>query len=249
MRRLLAALRFLTCAPVPRAWTGGETALGSSLPAFPVVGLLAGGVLAAYTYGLQRVLPPLPVAALVVAGLVAVSGALHLEGVADTADGFLSARSRDLALEIMRDSRAGAMAVIAVVLLIVVKVALVTAVPSAHLWRIVLLTPLAGRSALVVNMAVLPYARPDGLASVFSASLEGLARRGLTLAWAVAVFLASAWLLSGWAGITGGVVALLLCLAFAAVCWRRIGGYTGDTLGAACELAELALVATAAVWA
>ena len=250
MRPFLAALRFLSFVPVPQGWTRGEDVLGSSVPAFPLVGLLAGGVLAALAYGLQQLLPALPAAALVVVGLVYVSRAMHLEGVADTADGFLSSRPRERVLEIMKDSHTGAMGVIAVALLVLLKVSLLAVVPGPALWRVVLLTPLAGRCALVVMMALLPYARPGGgLATVFAASLQGRPRRGLTLVWAVVLPPALGWLLAGWMGLTGGAVALAACLLFIVICGRRIGGYTGDTLGAACELAELAPALVAAAWA
>lgn len=250
MRSFWAALGFLTLAPVPRSWARGEDALSLSLPMFPLVGLLAGGVLAAIAYGLQRLVPSLPLAALLVIGLVSVSRAMHLEGVADTADGLLSSRPREQMLEIMKDSHTGAMGVIAVVLLVVFKLSLLAAVSGSELWRIVLLTPLAGRCALVTMMVMLPYARTGGgLATVFVPSLRGRARRGLTIAWAVVLPPAVGWLLVGWMGLVGGVAALAMCLLLMAVCRRGIGGYTGDTLGAVCELAELGPALVAVTWA
>ncbi len=249
MRSLLAALRFLTFVPVPLSWTGGERGLGRSLPAFPLVGALAGGVLAAVAWGLSHVLPPLPTAALLVVALVYVSRAMHLEGVADTADGLLSSRPREQALAIMKDSHTGAMGVVAVVFTVLVKTTLLASAGGPVLWKVVLLMPIVGRSALVSCMVVLPYARPSGgLATVFAASLRSRGQRWTTLAWAVVASLGAGWLVAGLMGLVGAAVALGAALVFAAFCKHRLGGYTGDTLGATCELAELGPPLVAAIW-
>jgi hypothetical protein len=109
-----AALRFLTVLPVPGCWCGGEEALKRSVPFFAVVGLCIGGLAAGMDAAFIRILPPLPVAVLVVIFLMAASGGLHVDGLADTADGFFSSRSRERMLEIMQDSRTGPMGTAAV---------------------------------------------------------------------------------------------------------------------------------------
>lgn len=249
MRSFAAALKFLTFVPVPQAWTGDAATLARGLPWFPVVGLLIGGFMAALTLGLRQILPPLPLAAALVAALVLVSRGLHLEGLSDTADGFLSSRPRAQVLEIMKDSRAGAMGVIAVVLVLLAKFSLLASVAPTHLWRIVILTPLVGRCAHVLTMAVLPYARLEGgLATVFAQAIGGRARRVALCVWAAAVPLATGALLLGWLGAVAAVASVAMIVLFGLVCRRKIGGYTGDTLGASCELAELVPPLVAVIW-
>ena len=114
MKRFLAAIRFLTILPLPGEWGAAESDLADSVPFFPVVGLLLGGLAAAIAWGMARIAPPMVAAAVIVVAMLSFSGCLHLDGLSDTADGFLSSRNRQRMLEIMKDSHAGAMGVIAV---------------------------------------------------------------------------------------------------------------------------------------
>jgi len=249
MTSLAAAVKFLTSVPVPERWTGDASALGRSVPWFPVVGLAAGGVLGAVCFGLQLVLPALPVAVVLVALMAGVSGGLHLDGLSDTADGFFSSRPRERVLEIMKDSHIGAMGVIAIVLVVLLKVALVASLDDDLRWRLVLLAVVAGRCVFPVTMMLLPYARPEGgLATIFAASATPAPRRWATLAWGVVVGPAAGYLLAGWLGLAAGAAGVVLALALCVYTRYRIGGYTGDTLGAGCELTELVPLAVAVVW-
>jgi len=238
-----AALRFLTVLPVPEGWCGGEEALKRSVPFFAVVGLCIGGLAAGMGAALGRVLPPLPVAVLVVMFLMAASGGLHVDGLADTADGFFSSRSRDRMLEIMRDSRTGPMGTAAVACVLVLKVAALASVPPSRMLGAVLLMPVAGRCGIAVVMAVLPYARTDGgLCAAF------LGRRTIGQAvWALAIFSLVAWWASGWMGLGTVAASVVAALLFANRCRRKIGGFTGDTLGAVCEIVEVIPALAAAV--
>jgi adenosylcobinamide-GDP ribazoletransferase len=248
IRPFFSALRFLTPAPVPGAWAGGERELARSPYCFPIVGLLIGGVAAAVCFGLDRILPPLAGSALVVCVLIAASRGLHMDGLADTADGLFSSRPREQILAIMRDSHTGAMGVIAVVCIIVVKTALFASIaaPDAR-WRIALFMPLAGRCALVVTMAVFTYARSEGgLGTIFAPA--GV-RRGLLLVWAPVLLLAAGWLLAGVEGLVVAAASLGAGLGVGLYCRRRIGGYTGDTLGATNEIVECMPALVGALWA
>jgi len=296
IKPFFSALRFLTPAPVPASWAGGERELARSLCYFPVVGVLAGGVIAAVCFGLDQVLPPLASSALVVGALIAISRGLHMDGLADTADGLLSSRPREQALAIMRDSRTGPMGVVAVVCVLLVKTALFAAVaPAGVRWRIALLMPLAGRYALVLTMTVFRYARPEGgLATVFTAGgarnadgarasdgargVDGArasggtrvsdgacntdgarnadgaysghpGRRWLLAAWSLLVLLVAAWLLAGLEGLVAGGASVATGLLVGLYCRHRIGGYTGDTLGATSELVECVPALVGALWA
>jgi adenosylcobinamide-GDP ribazoletransferase len=242
-----SALSFLTPVRVRESWAGEVEELPRSLYHFPVVGLMTGGVAAAACFGLDHVLPSLAVSALVVCVLICASRGLHMDGLADTADGLFSSRPRERILEIMRDSHTGAMGVLAVVCVVVVKTALLASIGTeASHWRTVLLMPLAGRSAIVMTMAIFRYARPEGgLASAFA--IAGL-RRWLLVFWPPVLLFAAAWLLAGTEGIVAAAASVGAGLLLGVYCLRRIGGYTGDTLGATNELVECMPALVAALW-
>ena len=243
MKRFLAALQFLTIIPLPGGVNPGERVLGGSLPFFPLVGLLIGVAVALADWWLGRIFPIGVTSVIMVILLIAVSGGLHIDGLADTADGFFSARPRDGILAIMKDSRTGPMGVAAIVCVVALKIALIASVAGPWRWWVLLLTPLAGRCALIVHLALLPYVRAEGgLAGIFHRN-----RSRVHALWALAALLAVGFLAGGLPGLIAGAGAFLIALLLAAYTLRRIGGLTGDTLGAACELTELcpALVATA----
>jgi len=234
MRPLFAALRFLTILPVPESWTGGEKGLERCLPFFPVAGLLIGLSAVLLDNLFAGLLPPLPGAVLIVAFLIAVSGGFHMDGLADTADGFLSARPKNEILRIMKDSRTGPMGVIAVCTVILLKTALMGSMhPDLRLQALVLM-PLAGRTALVFMITVLPYARPEG--GLATALLRRRSR--IDMLWAAAFLFLAGWTAAGVKGLAVAACALAAAALFAFYSRRKIGGFTGDTLGAACELTE-----------
>jgi len=235
MKRFLAAIQFLTILPLPRGLSPDERALGESLPFFPVVGLGIGAAVVWIDWGLGSLFPVGVTSVFAVILLIAASGGLHLDGLADTADGFFSSRPRERILEIMRDSRTGPMGVAAIVCVIALKIALIASVAApARAW-VLLLTPVAGRCALLVHMVLLPYARPKGLAQVFHRN-----RSRVHALWALTFLIAAGMLAGGVPGLIAGGVSFLFALLFTACVRRRIGGLTGDTLGAACEWTELA---------
>ncbi|MHB8910415.1 MAG: adenosylcobinamide-GDP ribazoletransferase [Syntrophales bacterium] len=234
MKRFLAALQFLTIIPLPGAGNPGKRVLGGALPFFPVIGLLIGAAVALLDWGLGRIFPVGVTSVFAVIFMIAVSGGLHTDGLADTADGFFSARPRERILEIMRDSRTGPMGVVAIVCVVALKIALIASVAGPWRWWALLMMPLAGRCALLVQMALLSYVRPEGLVGIFHRNRS----RGHAL-WALAVLLITGWLAGRLPGLVAGGCAFLAALLFAVYSFRRIGGLTGDTLGASCELTEL----------
>ncbi len=234
MNGFFAALRFLTVIPIPGRRGHSSADLAGSLWYFPLVGLLLGGISGGVFYLVGPHLPRLVAAVLALALLVAWSGGLHLDGVADCGDGFFSARSRERMLEIMRDSRVGSHGVVVLVLLLGLKGAALASLRAGELWRVLILMPLAGRVAILLMLALLPYARPQGgLATVFyrgrkwPAALVGIVVLGV-----------GAWLTAGSVGLLSVCDTLVLLLPLCYYCYAKIGGATGDTLGAACEIGE-----------
>lgn len=244
IKPFLAAIQFLTVCPLPSALKTDERDIARSSAYFPVVGLAVGAAAAGLDGALTHVLPLPAASVLTVIFLLAVSGALHMDGLADTADGFFSARPRERILDIMRDSRTGPMGVMTIVCVLLLKVALLSCLPESTRWRVLLLTPFAGRLALLVQMALLSYARPQGgLASTFYAG-----RSRFHWAWVPAA-VGAGFAAGGWAGLWAMLAAFIFSLLFAGYVRRKIGGATGDTLGAACELTELTPALVCVMWA
>uniref|UniRef100_UPI004056FB0A adenosylcobinamide-GDP ribazoletransferase n=1 Tax=Candidatus Electronema sp. TaxID=2698783 RepID=UPI004056FB0A len=234
-----AALRFLTLLPLPGRFGSSEAELAHAAPFFPLVGLLLGCIAAPAAQLLFHFLPPLPAAVLLTFLLLAFSGGLHLDGLADTADGFFSARSPERMLEIMKDSNIGTMGAVALIFLLLLKSSCLASLPADKALAAAFLMPIAGRTAILLLMALLPYAREGGLGSLFAVYFNSgsgwLASSGgfLLLTWA-------AYAAAGPSGLSVVLATLLLTFLFALLCRCKIGGATGDTLGAACELAETA---------
>jgi len=234
VKSFLAAVRFLTVVPLPADGPEDARVLGRSACFFPVIGLVAGLAMAALDALVGAVLSPWPASVLVVLAMVGISGGLHLDGLADTADGFLSSRSRERMLEIMRDSRIGSMGVLAIVGVLALKMAALAAVPPGRRWAALLLMPLAGRTALVLELSLLPYARSTGL---------GLAFHTHKTRWdavlAVMLLAGIGFATAGARGLLGAAGTVVVTGLVSLWCRRKIGGFTGDTLGAACEVSEV----------
>jgi adenosylcobinamide-GDP ribazoletransferase len=245
MRSFFAALQFLTIVPLPAQWAGGAAKdLRRSVPFFPVVGLLVGGAMVALHALLAPRLPAAVISVLIVIAMVVVSGGLHLDGLSDTADGFFSSRPRARILEIMKDSHCGPMGVAAVVCVLTLKIAAVSAIPMRLSQATLLLMPLAGRCAVVFVMALLGYARAEGGTGAAFASGHPRWEAAVSI-----VVLASAgWLTCGWLGLATAGGSILVTLLLAAYSWKKVGGWTGDTLGATCEIVEIIPALLADAW-
>ncbi len=246
MHSLVAALRFLTILPLPGRMGTDSGHLAAAVPFFPLVGLMIGLACVVPAWLLHLFLPPAVAAVLVTTLLFVVSGGLHLDGLADTADGLFSARSRDRMLAIMRDSRIGAMGVIALTIHLLLKVSALASLDPDRLLSATLLMPVAGRCAILFMMALLPYARPEGgLGTLFYTR-----RSRMVGVWGIFFFSGCAVLAAGGRGLAVAGSTLFLLALFALFLNKRLGGATGDTLGAACELAELgvALAFSATAW-
>jgi len=232
MSHFFAALQFLTALPMDRNF-GFEPR--KMVPYFPVVGLLLGGVLFLLDRGFLSLWPPAAASLLDVIALAALTGALHLDGLGDTADGLYGRRSRREALAIMKDSRIGAMGLIAVVACLALKWAGIWALgPQRGL--LLILVPAYARCGILFGMRALPYGRPEGgTGSAFFHETVGL-----SAFWGL-VPLVGLSVLLGWRCLVlnGAFVAIIVVTLL--FYQRRVGCITGDMLGALTEILEAGL--------
>jgi adenosylcobinamide-GDP ribazoletransferase len=233
MRRLFAAISLLTIIPVP-VRDINERDLECSKPFFPVVGLILGGI----AYGVASLLvlksPPAVSAMVLVIMLAAFSKGFHLDGLADSADGFMSSRSRERMMEIMRDSWIGSMGVFAIFAVLGLKAAAFMSLLHDFLPAAALMTALSGRCAIVIYIYISKYARPDGLGKVMF-NRQSL----ITCLWALALMSVAGFLLLGWSGLLIPAVIVVFTVFWRWYTVRMIGGATGDTIGACEEISEM----------
>lgn len=239
-RAALGAVAFLTRVPVG---VRAEADLARAAPLFPAVGAVIGAAVGGAATLLALALPPLVAAGIAVTLEVTLTGALHLDGLADSADG-LAGRDRDHALAIMRDHAVGAYGTCALILDVLVKAAALAALSDGGMIPAVIASYAVSRAAALPLAAALPPARPGPGAGRLLAGRLGVraATAGTLLAAAIAIA-ATGW----WAAATLACLAAVTT-AVGLTARRRLGGVTGDTLGAAIELtATLALVVAAGV--
>jgi adenosylcobinamide-GDP ribazoletransferase len=240
LRALVAALAFLTRLPVGRWVVVTPADVARAGPAFPLVGAGIGAVVGVTAAGLTRPLSPLLGVVLAVAVGTLLTGALHLDALADTADA-LSAPSHAQALEIMRDPAIGAYGAVAIALDLLVRTgALLALVNHQGFVGVVVAAAALSRLMPVLLAASLPYARAGG---GVGASLTQGGRLRAAAAAAVAVVIALA--VSGINGAALAACAGALTVLLGFMFRRWLGGVTGDTLGAAVELTELSVLVVA----
>ncbi len=225
---MLSALGFLTIVP------GTHRPDRTTLRWFPVVGALLGATLATVWIAANAVFSPAVAAILVVGADLALTGMLHVDGLADSADGLLPHLDRTRRLEVMRtpDVGAFALAIVPVVLLarwVALASDLVDPEALVAVW-------VASRTVMAATPAVVPYARPQGLASPF---LAGARRRSLLWLVPAGILLVAAHQLTGLLALAVGILAATAVLERAR---RSLGGFTGDVLGATAVVMETAML-------
>ncbi|EKN3393709.1 adenosylcobinamide-GDP ribazoletransferase [Yersinia enterocolitica] len=239
LRLFLATLQFMTRIPVPERWTQG-LALDNyerGIIGFPFIGLIV-GVIGGVVFTLLAPWCGVPLAALgYVLALALVTGAFHLDGLADTCDGVFSARKREQMLEIMRDSRLGTNGGLALIFIVVAKVLVVSELALRDAPMLLMLTAasVAGRTVIVLLMYRQRYAREgNGLGNIYIGKVTGK-QTLVTLAGGAILIL----LLGQSAALLALVTSMVVVALLATYLRRRLGGQTGDTLGAAAEVGEL----------
>ncbi|MFP4308663.1 MAG: adenosylcobinamide-GDP ribazoletransferase [Desulfococcaceae bacterium] len=236
MNALRCAIQFLTIFPAGKPARFDPAGMA---PMFPLVGLIVGGFLALADWAALGLWSPGAVAMVDVALLAWITGALHLDGLGDTADGLYGNRPRERALEIMKDSRVGAMGVVALILGMGVKWAGIAGMTD-HRFLLLFLIPSLARGGMLFGFRFLEYGRPDG--GTGQAFFEKkLAWTGFwTMLFPVALSLATGWRGVAILGVFAVTTATLLRFYR-----RKIGCVTGDMLGAMTEIIEASLFLTA----
>jgi adenosylcobinamide-GDP ribazoletransferase len=234
MRLYLIAMQFLTIIPLPFDTRCRKEDLGRSTACFPLVGLTLGGLLAGLNWLIEPWLNRSLTAALLITALAAVTGALHLDGLADVCDGLAARGSRERFLAVMKDSNVGAVGAVGLVLGLLLKWQALSAVPAGITWQALLLFPTLGRSAQVLAMAGARHARQDGLGALI---IQGMATRHLIVALLITV--AACLLLLPVRGMIALAAVFAVTLVIKGYFRNRLGGLTGDIIGCTSEIAEI----------
>ena len=234
MLPLWIALQFLSSLPIRLPGMPEPEQLGRSLLFYPLVGLLFGLIL----WGLNLLLAGAPLllhAALLLTVWVLLSGALHLDGLADSADAWLGGfGDRERTLTIMKDPRSGPIAVVTLVLVMLLKFAALLALIERGQGLALVIVPLLGRAALLGLFLTTPYVRAGGLGQALA---DHLPRRAGW--WVLGVSALACALI---AGIVAVVISVVMFVWLRQVMMRRLGGTTGDTAGALLELLEMGVL-------
>ena len=233
MPAFLIALQFLTRLPISLPGMPAAQQIGRSLLSYPLVGLLIGAVLLLAQWALAGTAPLLQAAVLLLLW-VGITGGLHLDGLADSADAWAGGfGDRERTLSIMQDPRSGPIAVVVLVLLLLLKFTALATLLASNQPLALLLAPWLARGLVPLLFMTTPYVRAGGLGAALAAHLPRkqlpywLAGHGLLLV-----------LVGGWAGLLAVLAALLLLAGLRQLMLQRLGGCTGDTAGALVELSE-----------
>jgi adenosylcobinamide-GDP ribazoletransferase len=250
-RALACAMQFLTRIPVATKSMFDNRDYANSLAWYPAVGGVLGGVLGALVWLCGVTLSDLPspslAAALVLAVWVLLTGALHLDGVADCADAWVGGfGDREKTFQILKDPRSGPIAVVILVLMLLVKWAALTVLLSSQYWSIIGLIPLLARGAMPYIFWRLDYASASGLGSTL---VEGLSPGRIVISLFFVVATAGFVLVSRLEILLlFSAVAAIIYLLWKRASYQRLGGFNGDCAGALVEFVELGLLLALAIY-
>ncbi|HAK44505.1 MAG TPA: adenosylcobinamide-GDP ribazoletransferase [Spirochaeta sp.] len=246
MKRFLNAFRFMTIIPVPGSKHADLSEAGRSAAYFPLVGLVIGLLMwAAARLGLM--LWSVPVAAVIVTALwFILTAGMHVDGLADLADGLGGGWDVESRLRIMKDSAIGTYGAVAVGILMLMKTVFIFELAGSAaaplLYAALIVIPAAGRCAQVLSIRIFPPAKKEGFGITFKNGV-----RNRDAAAAVIITLAVSTAFWGLSGVLILAAAIVFMLAAGAWISNRLGGLNGDSYGAICELSELFLLITVSI--
>lgn len=235
---LAAALGLLSRLPIPvdGAWATRRGA--KSAWAWPIAGAVIGLICAVTaTIAIWLNLAPVLVAAVVLIAQAFLTGAMHEDGLADCADGLWGGWTEKRRLEIMKDSAIGAYGVLALVLTLILRwQAIALVIESGLHWPVLITVAALSRAPMIAMMVALPPARSDGLSQSVGQPTRSTALTAGLLAILLALFLL------GWSAILASLALIAAGIIWSAICHVKIGGQTGDTLGALQQISEVILL-------
>jgi len=239
MSNLRAAIAFLTRIPVA---TDQQANLPAAVPWFPVTGCLIGVVVGGIAAGLIQLVPPIVAAAVAVLAGVLITGAFHEDGLADVSDAFAGGWTAEQRIKILDDPLHGSYGVAALCGSIVVRVACVASLGASGpvVFACLLAAHGLARAASIGLMVTVPVSRPDGLGAEYARGLRRRAVVGGVLAAVVVAAIATGWWVIPFVAAAAAGAAVMGWLSL-----RKIGGITGDVLGAAEQIAECLVLITA----
>jgi len=235
MRAFFSAIAFLTRIPVPVAWQSRRE--NAMFAAYPAAGLVMGCLLAAVYWAAGLLFPPAVTAVLCLGAMLLLTGALHVDGLADCADAFYGARDRETTLRILKDPRIGTMGGCAIAASLLARFAALISLPSAAAILCLPFAMMLSRTVVIGALAFLPYVRAEGgiLSSKPPVRSAGLTAAGIVSVLFVGVLLP-----------VPTAACLLACALFWRLSGRRIQGCTGDVLGASIEITEVVFLVVCA---
>ncbi len=234
MKPFWIALQFLTIFTIQLKQMPNQQQNAQALLFYPWVGLLIGGILWAVVLLLQG-LPILLLATLCLILWIWLTGGLHLDGLADTADAWVGGfGDKERTLSIMKDPSCGPIGVLSLIMMCLLKFSCLYVLLEQKLQLYLLILPLLGRLTPLFLFLTTPYVRERGLGASMGQYLPK------KLAWGMCIFGLMLPLLFGWEGLLSGIVAFLVLLYLRAKFIQRLGGITGDTIGASIEIVEVA---------
>jgi adenosylcobinamide-GDP ribazoletransferase len=232
IRSILSALAFLTRIPIPERLKSRKE--NGMFVGYPAAGLLIGAIFSLVWFASGLVAPAVVSAVVVIAVSLFLTGAIHLDGLADCADAFYGKRDVEWVLRVLHDPRIGTMGGVAIGISLLARYAAFTSLPSVVLIAAFPVLTMFSRSTVLIGLRMLPYVR----------SVDGILTPQATigafpLALALLVMAISAALLP-----LPTILALVSVIVFWIVSWRKIGGSTGDVLGATIEISEIVFLLT-----
>jgi adenosylcobinamide-GDP ribazoletransferase len=241
LTELRLAVSFLTIIPVIDQRRASEDTVAASFAWFPIVGCFIGIALAAEDWLLAHVFAQVIRSVLIAISLTVVTGAVHLDGLADTADALGAGRDRERALDILRDSRVGTFGACAIFFDLTLKILALSTLVGSRRYAALIFAPMLARWAMPLVSAGLPYLRSSGAGSTL---LKNGSPGSSVILVVFLLFLTLLWGVRPLA--LGIVIAAVIVLAMRLFYRRWLGGVTGDLIGACGELVEIAVLITMA---
>jgi len=242
LKSFLVALQFLTILPVYFKQLPDARTIGNSLIYYPLVGLIIGFMLVLLGWA-GSTLPTNICASIILVCWVAVTGALHLDGLADSADAWLGGMGdRTKTLAIMKDPACGPIAVVTLILVLLLKFVALQQILISESWMLLAIVPVLARSALVLLFITTPYVRTNGLGTLLAEHYPHCA--------SIVVMLMSSFIVISVLGLSGIWLVLILIFLFfglRSLMLQRLGGTTGDAAGAMVEISEIVALLAALI--